>query len=492
MSRAGMLLLPILVVLLVQTKSGAQKPADPVATQLAVQAALQQGRAYLNKGQPSAAIEVLEAQLPFINGNSDYLGTLRDAYSAQIRELQLNKHDDQIPPIAEKLRLLQRGHKPDHLPLPPLDPPPAKARAQADPFDQQPLLDAGDARDLARRGDAAFAQGKYAEAARLFEQAHKKDSAVLGARTADWAYCRMVAVVERFKAEKGDDATALGALEREMTDAIALAAAKPELAAYGQTVLDRIRQRQGIMPVSAVESGGWVLAQSANFRLFHHQAAAQAQAVLQSFEKARAAAYQKWFGGAAADWTLRCDVYLHSTAADYTRATGKDARWMGYSSFEVVNRKVTKRRIDLVGDNPELLTAALPREATHVVLIDQFPDPMLPRWADEAMSILAEPRENVQRYLRALPRLAREHKLFPVGQLLLLREFPDAVAITAFYAQGVSLVDMLVAEKGPQTFTLFLQSAQRYGFERALKDSYGLKSFAALQDHWQRKAFAAD
>jgi hypothetical protein len=106
------------------------------------------------------------------------------------------------------------------------------------------------------------------------------------------------------------------------------------------------------------------------------------------------------------------------------------------------------------------------------------------------MALLAEPRENVQRYLQALPKLNHDRKLIAIGQLMMLKDYPDQASITAFYVQSVSLVDTLVAEKGSQNFTLFLQSAQRYGFEKALKDNYGIKNFAALQDHWKHKAFA--
>jgi tetratricopeptide (TPR) repeat protein len=489
MSRAGVLLVPLLVVAILAPTSFAQKK-DPIARELAVQTALQQGRGYLTKGQPKRAVETLEAQLPFINGNRDYLGVLRDAYSAYVRELQINHQDDQIPPIEEKMRILD-GLKTDRTALPPPDPPPSVSQNGGDPFQQTPLMGSDDARTLAKKGDAAFAQKKYAEAGRYFAQAHSKDSNVLGPRVADWAYCRLVAVVERLNSDK-IDASTLATLERETNQAMAQASGNAALAKIGQDVLARIRENQGLAPVSFNESAaGWTKTESANFRLMHHLAPAQAQTVLQALEKARSSAFEKWFASAGSNnWTSRCDVYVHPTADDYTRSTNADARWQGRTTFEVIDRRLTKRRIDLVGDNPEIITATIPREVTHVVVADVFPDPMLPRWAEFAMAVLAEPRENVQRYLQALPRLAHDHKLLAVGSLIQLKDYPDAATITAFYVQSVSLVDMLANEKGTQNFALFLQSAQRYGFERALKDSYGIKSYAALQEHWQKKAFA--
>src|SRR5207244_10662555 len=100
-----------------------------------------------------------------------------------------------------------------------------------------------------------------------------------------------------------------------------------------------------------------------------HLPAAQAEKLLALVERARTDAFEKWYG-AANTWTTRCDVCLHSTGGDYAKATGKDPRGQGHATLEVVDRNVTKRRIDLVGDDPDYALAALPREVTHVVLTD--------------------------------------------------------------------------------------------------------------------------
>ena len=47
----------------------------------------------------------------------------------------------------------------------------------------------------------------------------------------------------------------------------------------------------------------------------------------------------------------------------------------------------------------------LPHEATHVVLAGQFGDQPVPRWADEGMAVLTEPRDKIDRHLRNLPAL---------------------------------------------------------------------------------------
>src|SRR5262245_48454344 len=207
MSRRGAFLLPLAGILLFSHDAFAEKRADPIATELAVQAALQQGRQLLAKGQARQAIEVLEARLAQINGNAGYLATLRDAYAALIRELQFKKQDDQIPPLREKLRVLESAAPK----LADPDPPPSKARGKVDPFQQEPLMGGVDARDLLRRADTAFSKGQFREAGQLFAQAHAADPSALGARSADWGYCRLAAVVERLNSDKPLDAAALAA-----------------------------------------------------------------------------------------------------------------------------------------------------------------------------------------------------------------------------------------------------------------------------------------
>jgi Peptidase MA superfamily len=471
------------------------KPNNSVANELAVQSALQQGRRLLNKGDANKAVELLEAKLAIINGNTDYLAVLRDAYVAYLRDLQLTKQDAQILEVTAKLKALDPTFEPaaaqrsDAPLLPPVGPSP-KARAKGDPFQQTPLLEVAGPGELARRGDDAFAQKLYTEAANSYRQAAAADPKSLGSSKSKWAYCRINAVVEQLKTEPAD-ANALAALEREVALAMVLAEDKPDLVRFGRDVLNRVRQRQGLAPVAAAApADGWNTEESVNFRLFHHHTNDFAQKLLQQAERARTAAIDKWYGGPSNNWEPRCDLYLHATAGDYARATGKDFRAAGHATLEVVDRRVVKRRIDLAADNPDLLPATIPHEVTHVVLTDLFPDPMLPRWADEAMAILAEPRENVARYLQVLPKVRNSGKMFAVGQLLTTKDFPEAAAVTAFYVQSVSLVDWLVAEKGPQNFSLFMQAAQRYGVEKALEKSYGIRGFSDLQQRWQRKTFA--
>src|SRR5262249_19250298 len=80
-----------------------------VATTLAVQTALQQGREHLLHGEYKAAVATLEGELPFINGNQVYLKLLQDAYRAYIKELRLAKQEEEAQRYLRRLLILDRG-----------------------------------------------------------------------------------------------------------------------------------------------------------------------------------------------------------------------------------------------------------------------------------------------------------------------------------------------------------------------------------------------
>jgi hypothetical protein len=168
--------------------------------------------------------------------------------------------------------------------------------------------------------------------------------------------------------------------------------------------------------------------------------------------------------------------------------TGKPAAGTGHATVRLVEGKAASRRIDLQADDAAVITNALPRELTHVVLADLFPYTPPPRWAEEGIAILAGSPEEIGRYLRTLPRCARNGELFTVTALLEMKDFPAADKVTGFYCGSVSLVEYLVKLKGEKHFTTFLRDCQRYGTASALKRQYGIESAQALQEAWLKAA----
>lgn len=464
--------------------------ADPVSIELEVQVALQQARELLSRGESAQAVAALEKKLPLIKGHADYLATLREAYSAVIRDLKLKNQEEQVRQYQKKLRLL------DAVPVRPgtnagrsEEAPPAAATR--DPFQQEPLPeDDSDVQQWLREAMAAFESGRFAEAGKLFARIHARAPERLGPRAADWAYCRVAVVVERMRSGPVTDPALRRQLEVELDEAIRLAASKPELAEFARRV--RRRLEDGVTPVShaVVAPAGWTATNSTNFRLLHHLSAGDAAKLLKLLEQQLTAARDRWAGETKFVWSTPCDVYIHPTGVEYRKATGKDPRGWGHATVEIVDGQVVRRRLDFPGDEPDFPTAAIAREVTHLVLADLFPDPPLPRWAEEAIAVSSMPRSYVERYLLALPKVARDGQLLPWDRLLQSTDFPPAASVTAFYVQSVSLADTLIAEKGPRTLILFLKKSQQQGVERALREVYGFRSLNSLHEYWRKKAFA--
>jgi hypothetical protein len=302
-------------------------------------------------------------------------------------------------------------------------------------------------------------------------------------------------------------------LEKEVRQAMAMAPEK--LDRIGQDLLRTIQDRRaGVQSRPGMDDGlnagptgagapvevrhgqgpgGWAAAETVNFRILHNQPRDVAERAARTAEATRTAMLKKWFGDSVAcgPWNPRCDIYLHQTAADYSQATKQPPSCPGHSTIQNQGQggPIIGRRIDLHCDDPNMLTGVLPHETTHVVLAWKFEPTPLPRWADEGMAVLTEPRDRIEMHLRNLPMHSREGQLFPVGNLMRMPQYPEPRLVGAFYAESVSLVEYLSARRGPQVFAQFLREGMRSGYEPALQRYYGINSFDELEKGWYQYAF---
>ena len=508
----------------------AEPPTKDVGTVLGVQRAIAAAREHLRSNRAAEAIAVLEAELLNADGSPQFLTLLHDAYTAHVRELQLQKADAfAIESVRRRLKVLEgkaattdagptapstsdatarvRAPAPpipeapadvaappaslgptpesaaDGVTPPPLPPPGA---ATVDPF-QQKLRDQPAATENLSRASEAFAARRYAQAAELFAEAARQKQPFSTAQRDEWAYSRLHGVAMRLNAPSG---TAINPAELTGEVEQAMQSGSERLQPFGNQLLAGIRKRQPGGPSRPVESG-WQVVETASFRVLHH-GQAMATDIGQTAEAARKDMYERWAGTPAAAWTPRCDIYLHATAAGYAQATGKPADHPGHSTVETKGPQVVSRRIDLRLDEPTAIDNTLPSEVTQVVLADLFVDQPLPRWAVVGMSALSESPEGVARYRRAVPPLLRDRKLFAVGPFMDQAKFPDPAIVTAFYAESVSLVSYLVELKGSKAFATFLREAPRRGYARALTSHYGFKDPADLQDKWVKHVLGGE
>ncbi len=220
-----------------------------------------------------------------------------------------------------------------------------------------------------------------------------------------------------------------------------------------------------------------------NFRIFHCDARL-AQAAGAAAESARADQAKRWGSPALqSPWVPRCEIHLYPTGKAFAQATGQSENSPGFSTMFSNGNRVTARRASLRADHPQLLTAILPHEVTHVVLADLFTIQQIPRWADEGMAVLAEP--NAEQNLRAadLQEPLETGRVLEINKLMAM-DYPDAKDWSLYYAQSVSLTRFLVEQGTPEQFIQFVRDVHRTGIEAAAASAYGIGGLNELQDRW--------
>jgi tetratricopeptide (TPR) repeat protein len=519
--------------------TGKADPADKaIQTQLAIQQAMEQAKQLCAKGDHAKAVDVLEEQLPRINGNPVYLDLLRDAYRAHIRALLVQQQLPLAEKYRERLKIIDRTADNDPAlrpaaeskPAAPLSNPLAKLAAgteyyprsakdtndakpnapggpvvrakNEDPFDFSNRLapDNANRQSLAKtllsQAEAAYMAARFVQARLYYEQASQADpSCVVGSKER-WAYCKLIYAVDQLN-QKGVDAAALGNLQREVETAITMfpalkdhaapALAKIEGLARNPAATDnRSTDRSYTVQHKGANAQGWHVTETTNFVIIHKQPKEMVEKVANVAEKTRFEMFQKWFGGATA-WSAKCEIRLHPTGLDYARATGISAATAGHARIETDGKlgRVVARRVEVHVDHPDMLEVVLPHETTHVVLAGQFGSAAVPRWADEGMAVLTEPADKIEQRRRDLVRGQRDGTLLKIKDLMTLQDWPQPRHMTAFYAQSVLLVEMLLKEKGPQAFTAFLRDGVKDGYEAALRKHY-TSDFNGLQASWAR------
>jgi hypothetical protein len=227
----------------------------------------------------------------------------------------------------------------------------------------------------------------------------------------------------------------------------------------------------------------WQVHETASFRIFHRDAGLAAQAG-EAAENTRTKEAKRWGRTLAMrPWNPRCDLYLYPTGQALASETGQPETSPGFSTIQSNGQRVVARRTNLRADHPQVLSAILPHEVTHVVLADLFATDQIPRWADEGMAVLAEPSAEQQLRLTELREPVESGRIFPLKKLM-GDDSPSAKDWSLYYAQSVSLTRFLVAQGTPDGFIQFVKDSTTRGIEPALKSAYNISSFAELEARW--------
>ena len=511
MSRFSPLLAVGLAVLFASSLLAA--PASKIETMTAA-------RNLLAQNKPTEAIAALEAQLPTVDGDREFMDLLRNAYQSEIRLLTSQKAEAQrIASVRTKLALIG-GTTPDttmQVPAIPGSETPALAPPAALPV---PILPAPFAQstpaavvpaandtvepeentgaELLKQAAALFNQAKskdpnkFIDASRLFGLAFTTKIQMRKDQLCAWAYCRVKLAADKLN-KSTDPAAATDAIY-EVEAALALAPDHAGLQSFGQEVLVVARQRVGKaggQPASGqpVDASAWQAIETESFRISFQGSRTKADALAKTAETKRIEIASKWSGPLGGAWKPKCEIVLHASGESFASATRMPAAATGRAEVKLKDGQPISRRIDLRADDDRAAEDALPRELTHIVLADLFWDQPPPKWAEIGMSVMSASDVEVSRHLRTVPRCARNRELLAVSEVLKATEVPTA-ALTGFYVESVSLVDYLVSLKGEKAFTTFLRDAQRYGTDAALKRQYGLADSRALEESWRKAALA--
>jgi hypothetical protein len=233
----------------------------------------------------------------------------------------------------------------------------------------------------------------------------------------------------------------------------------------------------------------WETYDTPSFRIFHHDARLAEQAG-EAAEIARASQARRWGSRTAQrPWAPRCELYLYPTGALLARETGQPDDSPGFSTMQSDGQRVVARRTNLRADHPQLLTAILPHEVTHVVLADLFTFQQIPRWADEGIAVLAEPRAEQERRIAELDEPLRTGRVFELDKLMAM-DYPRANDWPLYYAQSVSLTRFLVEQGTPEQFVEFVRLMHAKGIAPALRAAYRIHGFDELQERWLEHAKA--
>ncbi len=467
---AVLLALPLLA-------AGNDPPFDPVEAGLKLQKSIVAAEGFLTANMPSEAVAVLEAELANADGNRGFLALLQRAYLAEIQRLEGKPNTDANHLAQTKRKLSLLGE----LPANTITALPANTASPALPG--EPLLAAR----------SCFNQGKYAEAAEGFALASRQKAALTESDATGWAYCRIKLAADRVNAPQCDAAVA-SAAEQEVTAAMQMAPNHANLQKVGRSVIAVARQKGAAMntnrpnPPTATPNNEWQTIETASFRVRFQGSREQAEAVAKAAEEKRQTIFERWSGSPGGAWEPRCEIVLHPTATCYAKMTGQPAHATGHALVKLIAGRATERRIELRADDAGLVCNSLPREMTHIVLADLFPNTPPPKWAEEGMAVLAGDPDEVKRFTRKLTDCHREGQLYQLTALMELATFPDANRITGFYCESVSVVEYLVSVGGERNFTIFIRDCQRYGTASALKRNYNIESPQALEQAWKQSA----
>jgi Peptidase MA superfamily len=247
--------------------------------------------------------------------------------------------------------------------------------------------------------------------------------------------------------------------------------------------------KPNVMPTTVRTSGAWTVVESANFRCWcqwDRMTEKDARQLAESCETWRQRLRTTWISEPDnADWSPKCDVYVHPHRAAYNQSLNRPGDLsVGSTIMNFDQQRTVFRRIDVRADAGDWSNAALPHELTHVVLGERFGGRALPRWADEGIAMLSESADKHHVRLVSLQEILTKQQTLSMAELVATARLPQPHLRDAFYGQSLALSSLLIRKSTPARFADFLEESLLVGFDQALQHHYDLRGVSSLQREW--------
>ena len=159
----------------------------------------------------------------------------------------------------------------------------------------------------------------------------------------------------------------------------------------------------------------------------------------------------------------------------------------GATTFTFEGGEVFGWNMNVQGSLERILDSVIPHEVSHTIFACYFRRP-LPRWADEGAATLVEHESERLRQTKLLNQVIKTNRRIPLRELLAINEYPkDMQQVLTLYAEGYSLADFLVQQKGDEgkaAYLAFLKDALEQNWTTAFKKHYGYENIEAAEKHW--------
>jgi hypothetical protein len=178
-------------------------------------------------------------------------------------------------------------------------------------------------------------------------------------------------------------------------------------------------------------------------------------------------------------------IYIHNTAHDYQKITGKNDKTSGCSFGET-------RSIHSYLGAEYLFEAIIPHELCHVILYEFMKQEKIPKWIDEGLATFVEGQYchvYNQQYQELLNKI-RSGKYFPLEALdnTNITKGKEVENIHLWYVQTLSIVTYLLNEYGQDkffhNFLLNMKNGKDLDFSLSAAYSPGITCMSELEQRW--------